>query len=79
MYFSIGIPGLCVAAAVFGYLEPMNPWRWGLVPMLGQALWMFSGQELGNLWPLGLVTFGIFSIPLMIAAGVGAGLSKRKR
>jgi hypothetical protein len=79
MYLSLGIPGLCLAAAIFGFLEPKNSWRWGNIPMLGQAAWMFgSSQELGNLWPLGLVAFGIIAIPLIIAARIGAGLSKRK-
>jgi hypothetical protein len=78
MYLSVGIPVLCFASAVCGFLEPANVWRWGLVPMLGQALWMFASQELGNLWPLGLVAFGIFAIPLIIAARTGAAFFRQK-
>lgn len=77
MYFSFGIPVLCLAAAVLGFLEPQQPWRWGLTPMLGQAVWMFSSQGVGNLWPLGLAAFGMCAIPLIVTARIGAGLSKR--
>jgi hypothetical protein len=46
--------------------------------MLGQAMWMFASQNPGNLWPLGLVAFGIFAVPLIVTARIGAALSKRK-
>src|SRR5688572_27432761 len=71
IYLSLGIPILCIAAAVFGFLEPTNSWRWGIIPVLGQAVWMFgTSQELGNLWPQGLVAFAILVIPLVIATRI---------
>jgi len=76
-YFSVGIPALCLVAGALGFTEPERPWRWGLMPMAGQAACLFSTQGIGNLWPLGLVVFGIFALPLMLTARLGAGLSKR--
>jgi hypothetical protein len=37
---------------------------------------MFTSQGLGNLWLLGVVTFGIFAIPSIEAAGLGALIAK---
>jgi len=77
LYFSFGIPALCLVAGMFGFYEPDRPWRWGLIPMAGQALCMFGMQGIGNLFPLGLIAFGIFALPLILMAQLGAGLSRR--
>jgi len=76
LYFTFGIPALCLVAGVLGFVEPKKPWRWGIVPFLGQAIAMFTAQGFGNLWPLGMVAFGIFSIPSLITAKVGAAIAK---
>ena len=41
-----------------------------------QAVWLFASQGFGNLWPLGMVAFGIFAIPSIGAAGLGALIAK---
>jgi hypothetical protein len=76
LYLFLGIPVLCLVACALGFLEPRQPWRWGIVQILGQAVWMFASQGIGNLWPLGVVAFGLFSIPSIVAAGLGAWLAK---
>jgi hypothetical protein len=48
----------------------------GGVQILGQAVWMFASQGLGNLYLLGVVAFGIFAIPSIVAAGLGALIAK---
>ena len=77
LYFTLGIPALCLVAGMFGFYGPDRPWRWGLIPMAGQALCMLGMQGIGNLFPLGLIAFGIFAIPLILMARLGASLSRR--
>lgn len=77
LYFSFGIPALCVTAGMLGFVEPARPWRWGMVPFVGQAVWMTMSQEVGNLLPLGLIVFGVLSIPFIVSAKLGAAIAKR--
>ncbi|MBI3806686.1 MAG: hypothetical protein HY281_04100 [Nitrospirae bacterium] len=76
LYLTLGIPALCLVAGALGFIEPKRSWRWGIIQILGQAVWMFASQGFGNLWPLGMVAFGIFAIPLIMAAGLGAWIAK---
>ena len=75
-YFLIGIPVVCMVAAGLGFVEPRKPWRWGLIPLMAQAVWMVVTQGVGNLLPLGLVVFGVLAIPSMITAWLGALVGK---
>lgn len=76
-YFQVGIPALCMMSAVMGYLSPDRPWRWGAIPLGAQVIWMFATQGLGNLWPLGLIVSGIFAVPPILAARLGAFIHRR--
>ena len=71
-YFSGGIPVLCILSAVLGFLEPRKPWRWGIAPLAGQFFWMLFTQGPGNLLPLGVVVFGVLSVPSIMTAKFGA-------
>ena len=62
-YLLLGMPLICVVPASLGFVEPTRPWRWGLVPILAQTVWMFTTQGLGNLWPLGIVASLVLAIP----------------
>jgi hypothetical protein len=31
LYFSVGMPIVCVISAALGYFEPSRPWRWGVL------------------------------------------------
>jgi hypothetical protein len=75
-YLFFGIPALCLVACALGFIEPRRPWRWGIVQTLGQAVWMFASQGVGNFWPLGIVAFGLFAIPSIVAGGLGALIAK---
>ncbi|MBD0316771.1 MAG: hypothetical protein ICV75_08775 [Nitrospiraceae bacterium] len=77
LYFTLGIPVLCLVAGVLGFAEPQRPWRWGLVPVSGQCTWMLLTQGVGNLFPLGLLVFGPFAIPPVITARLGAAIARR--
>ena len=46
---------------------------------MAQAVWMFTTQGLGNLWPLGMVAFLVLAIPSILTAWFGAFLRKRAR
>lgn len=76
-YFLIGIPIICAVSAALGFVEPYKPWRWGLVPLMAQAVWMIVVQGAGNLLPLGLIVFAVLAIPSMMTAWLGAFIGKK--
>ncbi len=76
LYFSAGIPMMCVISLLFGYLKPERAWRWGVMPIVGQCLWLLISQRIGNMLPLGLIFFAILTIPGIIAAHIGAFLAR---
>jgi hypothetical protein len=76
-YFQFGIPALCLVSLVMGYLSPDRAWRWGAIPLGAQTAWMFATQGFGNLWPLGLIVSGIFAVPPILAARLGAFIHRR--
>jgi hypothetical protein len=78
-YFSVGMPVICVASAVLGFLEPRRSWRWGVAPLAGQFFWMLGTQGPGNLLPLGVIVFGLLSTPSVLTAKLGAFVRSRER
>lgn len=76
-YFIFGMPVVCLVSAVLGFVEPGRPWRWGVAPLAGQFFWMLVTQGPGNLLPLGVIVFGIQSIPSIITAWLGAFVGKK--
>jgi hypothetical protein len=72
LYFSVGIPALCLLSLGLAFLEPDRSWRWGVLPLVGQFVWMLLSQGPGNLLPLGVIVFGVLSVPSIIAARIGA-------
>jgi hypothetical protein len=78
LYFTLGMPVVCIVSLVLGFLEPRRAWRWGAVPLLAQFLWMLLSQGPGNLLPLGIVVFVVLSGPSIAAAWIGAFFAKRR-
>ena len=76
-YFSVGMPVICVASAILGFVEPQKSWRWGITPLAGQFLWMLFTQGPGNLLPLGVIVFGVLSAPSILTAKLGAFVRSR--
>ena len=72
LYFSVGIPAVCLVSMAFAFFEPKRSWRWGVLPMVGQFVWMLISPGPGNLLPLGVIVFGVLSIPPILAARIGA-------
>ena len=77
LYFSVGMPAVCLLAGTLGYLEPKRTWRWGLAPLAGQFFAMLLMVGPGSLLPLGIIVFGVLAIPPMIVARLGAYLRSR--
>ncbi|HSF59766.1 MAG TPA: hypothetical protein VLD83_16955 [Candidatus Binatia bacterium] len=77
LYFSVGIPAVCLLSMAFAFLEPNRSWRWGILPLAGQFVWMLLSQGPGNLLPLGVIVFGLLSIPSIIAAWIGAFIATK--
>lgn len=77
LYFSFGIPAVCLVSMAFAYLEPGRAWRWGVLPMAGQFIWMLLAQGSGNLLPLGIIVFGVLSVPPIITARIGAFIAAK--
>jgi len=72
LYYSIGIPAACLISMAFAFFRPGRSWRWGVLPLAGQFVWTLVSQGPGNLLPLGVIVFGVLSIPSIIAARIGA-------
>ncbi len=66
--FLISVPVICSVSAALGFLEASRPWRWGVTPLIGQFSWMLLTQGPGNLLPLGIVVFGVLSVPSIMTA-----------
>jgi hypothetical protein len=65
-------------SAALGFVEANRPWRWGVAPLVGQFSWMLFTQGPGNLLPLGLVMFGVLSIPSIMTARIGAFFGSKR-
>ena len=73
IYWTAGYPILAAFAAVCGWLVPGRAWRWPLLAMLVQPVVMLVQDPAGgSMLPLGLILFGVLSLPLIPAAYLGA-------
>ena len=75
----LGIPAVCLVSMAFAFFEPKRSWRWGVLPMVGQFVWMLISPGPGNLLPLGVIVFGVLSVPPIIAARIGAFIATKIR
>jgi hypothetical protein len=75
---STGLILISLVAGILGYLEPRHAWRWGFLPIAAIPAWMLvRAGDLGNLWPIFLLSFMVWAIPPMIVAWIGAWLRRR--
>jgi hypothetical protein len=79
LYIWVGMTTACAASFVLGFIEPVRTWRWGLWPFVGQFVAMLAMAGVGSLLPLGLVMFGILSIPAILTARLDAFVAMKRR
>jgi hypothetical protein len=73
LYWTVFYPLALAACALLGYLFPQRPHRWALALFAAQCLAMgIRNGEIGNLFPLGLIVFGVLSLPGIAVAKLGA-------
>lgn len=77
LFFSVGMPAVCLVSMAFAFFEPNHSWQWGVLPMIGQFVWMLVSQGPGNLLPLGVIVFGVLSVPAIIAAQIAAFIATK--
>ena len=76
LYFSYAMPALMLAGLVLGLVAHEGAWRWGLMLFVGQAAMAFVRDPTANLLPLGLIAFGVLSIPTVLCALGGARIRR---
>lgn len=72
LYFTVGIPLMCVVAGVVAYWAPQRVWRWVLAMAVGQSLAMAIAGSSLTLWPLALIAMSVLSLPQWIVARLTA-------
>ena len=77
LYFVVVLPVIALTAGLVSYKVPTRTWRWAMFPFAAQAIVMFVQEPMGNLLPIGLITFLIFGAVCLIPARIGA-LAGRK-
>lgn len=77
-YFSVGLPIVCVVSMVLAFFSPARSWRWGIIPTAGQFLCLLLSQGPGNLLPLGIVAFGVLSLPSIVTARIGSYFGRKR-
>ena len=65
------------SSMAFAFFEPNRSWRWGVLPLVGQFVWMLLSPGPGNLLPLGVIVFAVLSVPPIIAARIGAFIATK--
>lgn len=77
-YFFVSLPIMAVVAAYTGFRTKSCWWRWPLTLLVAQYVTSLAlAGGLGNLFPLGIVAFAIFTVPLVITAWLGALVGRR--
>lgn len=79
-YWIIVYPLAIAAATVLAFRYPQKPVLLTLVVFESQFLAMcVRNAELGNLWPLGMVLFGVIALPGILTASIAAKRSPYRR
>ena len=78
IYFTIGIPVMCLAIFAISYKFPQRAWRWALSMARGQSVAMVLGGGSASLWPLAIIAMTVVSLPQFIAATVASGIAQKR-
>ncbi|HTN49256.1 MAG TPA: hypothetical protein VMK32_07495 [Burkholderiaceae bacterium] len=78
LYWMLVYPAAIAVSALLGHQYPARAWRWPVALFAGQFVAMLvRNGELGGLWPLGLLLFGVLALPALLAAYVAARIGRR--
>lgn len=77
LYFTVGIPLMCLVIARLAYRHPIRAWRWTLSMAVGQSLALAMGGGSLTLWPLALVAMVVVSIPQFVTGLIASRLAAR--
>ena len=78
LYWIAAYPSAIIIAGVLGYLVPEKPWRWALSLMLIQPVLLMIATLDFSMLPLGLILFGLLSLPPILIAYLMSSISKRR-
>jgi hypothetical protein len=77
LYFSAGIPVMCLLIFAISYFFPDRPWRWTMGMAAGQSLAIISAGNSPSLWPLAVIAMAVLSIPQFVTGLIAGRLAKR--
>lgn len=77
IYFTIGIPLMCLVIFAISYKFPQRAWRWALCMAIGQSVAMVLGGGSASLWPLAIIAMTVVSLPQFITALVASRIAKK--
>ncbi len=77
-YFMVSIPIMSAIAAYAAFRAKSGWWRWPLTLVLAQFATALLLNGLGNLFPLGIIVFAIFAVPMAITAAIAAWIARRR-
>lgn len=75
MYFTAGIPAMCIVVFAISYRFPQRAWRWAASMAVGQSVALVLAGGSASLWPLAIIAMTMVSIPQFITALVAARIA----
>lgn len=78
VYFTVGIPLMCLSVFTISYLFPERAWRWTVTMAVGQFAAALLGGSSLSLWPLALISMTILSLPQLITGFIASGVARRR-
>lgn len=78
-YWTVMLPSLAAASAVFGWLSPRHGWAMGLAAVAGQTGVMWARNPGGSLWVVGLGFAALVAAGCALVGAIAAGVRRRRR
>lgn len=78
IYFSVGVPAMCVVIFAISYRFPRRAWRWALCMAVGQSVAIVMGGGSASLWPLAIIAMTVVSLPQFVVAMIASRFAKKR-
>lgn len=78
VYFSIGVPVMCVVIFAISYRFAQRTWRWALSMAVGQSVAIMMGGGSASLWPLAIIAMTVVSLPQFVVAMIAGRIAKKR-